>query len=222
MHDRTQPLGSHAAILAASHAPTPSGLSLPSPSPTYESKCLEGTAQKLSEALRSVCWHAQSAINVWPARRQPRQGCQKTPFRHPSHTTEYCQFRHSRHNHLCTDKTDLLLLSDPQAQHWPSSAISRTKRGSSSRRSSPSKASASFSDSAYRAARHCARHKARTCSRLSCPTRVRRRTEPGWGQSESLCLLQGWLLIVVGWPLNIACMSLHHAAILLLCSTLSA
>lgn len=79
---------------------------------------------------------------------------------------------------------------------------------------------ASFSDSALRATRQYSRHRARTCTLLMCPARVRWRTEPCWGQSESLRRLQAVCGLAgdggMDGLLYIVCISLHQAALLFL------
>lgn len=81
--------GSHAATLAASHAPTTFGISRLPPSPstspsTYESKCLEGSAQKPGEAWPGTPRaHQRVACLSSAAVRMPKN----SPLRHPSHST---------------------------------------------------------------------------------------------------------------------------------------
>lgn len=166
--------GSHSAILAASHDPTAFGSSLP-----RSLELREQVPQRKPWEAWAGSPRAQSMCGLLVVSRGKDP---KSSLSAPE--SFYCQLP------VQTFPTRpivfILLLSDPQMPQWESSVILRVKRRSSSRRSSPSKASASFSDSADRAARHYARHRARTCTRLNCPTRVRRPTEPGWGQSESL------------------------------------
>lgn len=115
----------------------------------------------------------------------------------------------------------------PRHKQWQSSVNPRAKRRSSSRRWSPSTASASFSDSAYRAARPISRYKAKTCVRLNCPARSPPANGSRLGTIRVAVPTAGWLQ--AGWLTDgggmdgcIACISLHHAATLLLCSTPSA
>lgn len=132
----------------------------------------------------------------------------------------YCQFRHSRHYHL-----HLLLLSDPQAQAVavlgkPKSQEMVIFHGGCHRPrlrlflTQPTELLVTFLGTGPRHAP----------SSTVPPEQVRRRTEPGWGQSESLCRPQAGCGLAAGG--GIATVQCFHSSAtscsILLCSTPSA
>lgn len=106
----------------------------------------------------------------------------------------YCQFRHSRHYHL-----HVLLLSDPQTQAVavlgkPKSQEMVIFHGGCHR---PRLRLLSLTQPTELLVTFLGTRPSHASSSIV-PPEVRRRTEPGWGQSESLCRLQAGCRLAAG------------------------
>lgn len=117
--------GSHAATLAASHAPTTFGISRLPPCPPLR----PSRASASKEALRSL----EKPGLARPERNQPVVSRGKDAKNSPFGTRVILLPVETFPTQppACRQTDVVLLLSEPQAQQWQSSASSRAKRGSS-------------------------------------------------------------------------------------------
>lgn len=213
MHAPTQPQDGHAAILAASHAPTAFGLSRPS----SLNRLTRASASK--EALRSLRWQhpRRSTINVWPWTSSAAARMQKTPFRHPSHSMPV-------QTSPTQPPTCVPLLADPQGtavQVLGNNPRSPRDGHLDGPRHRPRLRLLPLTQPTELPVVILGSRRGHAPGSIVPPESAGERNQAGDNPSRCAgCWLVGWLAgwLVVGRLLYIACISLHHAAALLPCS----